>query len=612
MVQRVCPVCQTTKFKKSKSTLVCKYGHQILDYVVEEGEDGMGSGRERKRARNIKSISDSGYTPLEQRSNWIKMCHYALKVMTRCMVQELGFSRELEITVRKLWMLYLSHAKIELADAYAFDVDSSNTAEDEERLRRLKESDLFGNEDADDAHNAEALLEESDTESDSDIDKEEEKTNEPNKGQESNIKVGPLESMDQKKQRQRWKAGRSWPSLTYVDTLAFLYLACIYLHYPIIVGDFVRWCKTEQLPFLQMQEHIPEDILSHAGERAHRMTVLPNSDYLLKRTRRYAFCFIRLCKVIFPPVNIHLLLNRFCDQFHLPVAGYYYAYHLYRRSNLKHEHDFSKARHQHASTVLMACVLATAKLFYGVVDNQSHCKLVSEYNPGVTKGEWLSKIRANLNRWKQIDKDVHSLENIIRLLQQGFVKHKIMAHQSDKQFLPLNVFRQDSEAKNVLRNRQASILIRNKYDVLMKTESTSRSKGRLPDYNDAFDIGSILETYTHKTIVEEPETGLAERTVVNTKERASNVTGEMEEPVSTASKDGSRIQIGEMFYTKNESLERPSPKIYLDLISLANYILACDEHDSGIAYRLRRVDKKIMADSKSSLADPSKVYLSFE
>lgn len=56
------------------------------------------------------------------------------------------------------------------------------------------------------------------------------------------------------------------------------------------------------------------------------------------------------------------------------MEGYYYAnyiFELYRKSHAPHlslTQHFSKAQ---VTTILMACVIATVKLIYGVDDNKS-------------------------------------------------------------------------------------------------------------------------------------------------------------------------------------------------------------------------------------------------
>src|SRR6478735_3567293 len=121
-MKQVCPVCKTTKFRRSTdSGLVCKYGHKLLGIQKEEGEEFTFSGRTRKKVKTVKD--NFTLTASQQKSFEMQMIQYISQVMGRTFTQDLGFSVEVEATLRELWLLYITNSRFELSEAYMFEAN---------------------------------------------------------------------------------------------------------------------------------------------------------------------------------------------------------------------------------------------------------------------------------------------------------------------------------------------------------------------------------------------------------------------------------------------------------------------------------------------------------
>lgn len=359
-VKRVCPTCKTTKFRQtSDSGLVCKYGHKMLGIQAEQAEDDGFAGGRGTRRRVIPKITDTmqGSNPIQQKSDFLLVIQYTLQVISRCMVQELNFPPELETTIRELWLLYLSDSKKEIAEAYMFE------AHEKEAVDKIKGSDSqMKREIYEKLEQEEMGLDEFSSSDESSSEEEEDEDGFRQRKSSSN------------KIQQVGTSRIKWPPLRYSNVLVFIYLACIYLNYPILPNDLVRWSRIGQIPFLNMQERIPEQLLGSLSMfLSNSMTHTPSTDQVAREAYQLARCFSTNCKLEFPEYNIPLYLDRFCAQFFLPVEGYYYANYIFstyrqdRYLNLSIVHRSYQSIS--ATTFLMSCVLSAVKFIYGVGDH---------------------------------------------------------------------------------------------------------------------------------------------------------------------------------------------------------------------------------------------------
>lgn len=355
--KRVCPTCKTTKFRKSTdSGLVCKYGHKVLGIQLETTEDdGFAAGRGLRR-KTVSKVKESKHlSPAQQKSEFLLITQYALQVFSRCMVQELNFPPELEPTVRELWLLYLSDSKKEISEAYMFEAYEKE-AQDKVKLKK-DEFDLK-------LEQEELALDNISDDSSSD-------DNEDEGGEAEKIFIKKSNKAQRDPKTQRYKSTRNrWDSLEYTHTLCFIYLACTYLQYPILPNDLIRWCKSSQIPYLSIPQRVPEQKLGMLSlHLTNTMTNVPSVDVIVTKSYKLARCYHVNCKLQFPEFNIPLYLDRFCAQFFLPVEGYFYANMLYHNRKAVRSRITSRSyQSAQPTTILMACVIATVKIMYGIGD----------------------------------------------------------------------------------------------------------------------------------------------------------------------------------------------------------------------------------------------------
>ncbi|KAI8091357.1 uncharacterized protein B0P05DRAFT_527120 [Gilbertella persicaria] len=389
-MKRVCPICHTTKFKSSSdSGLVCKYGHKLLGIQKEQQEDDTimgGLGRRRKKIKT--EVQESRVSPAKQASDFMRIIQFGLQVMSRSMVQDLGFPAELE-------------AVVQIVEAYLFEANIKEKKDGESTIKqdtmKLELEEL------------EALAAKSGS---SDDDHDDDDDDSPAQGS-SRLK---------------------WPPLDFSHTLVFLYLGCIYLNLSVLPYDFIRWAKEGQIPYLKMQERIPSQTMASLSLfLSNSMTMVPGLATLVRRSYEFTRCFLFNCNQSFPPLNVPLYIDRFCHQFFLPVEGFYCAQFIFEQYRHRYVTDLHLVNRYYkkpqVTTVLMACVLATVKLMHGIGTHGQDTNLHQD-------------IKANLIRWRKVQEDQEDLDNIVQYLRDTSVASKIAAHSADRNNIILNLFHQ--------------------------------------------------------------------------------------------------------------------------------------------------------------------------
>ncbi|KAI8383014.1 hypothetical protein BD560DRAFT_322761 [Blakeslea trispora] len=428
-MKRVCPICHTAKFKTtSDSGLVCKYGHKLLGVQKEQQEDDTTGvrGIRRKRIKTAIDTDADKASPAKQASEFMRIIQFTLQVLSRSMVQDLGFPKELEAVVRELWFLYLSDSKKEIYEAYLFDAKLKEESDKDPE----KKQDILKREVEDELNALEAYNFESSEDNSTDEDNDDPRSDTvPRQG----------------------KLRRKWPRLQFSDTLVFVYLGCIYLNYPILPNDLIRWAQGGQIPFLKMQEKIPVGTLASLSlVLTNSMTVVPSLSFMVKKAYELSRSFLLNCKLSFPPLNVPLYIDRFCNQFLLPVEGFYYTLSIFQQYRQKYAIDLQLVGRHYSltqiSTILMACVLATVKIMYGIgtdmrgLDNQKK----SRHNLKMTKEDWIKQMNANLERWKSVQDNRDDLNTLIQYLRSTSAASRTTAHPGDRNNIILNLFNQRS------------------------------------------------------------------------------------------------------------------------------------------------------------------------
>ncbi|KAI8076806.1 uncharacterized protein BX664DRAFT_362731 [Halteromyces radiatus] len=368
-----CPICGTVKYKKAaEGYYVCKYGHQMVGYQEEAGDDDAIIGVQmsaRKKAVTTEQKESRLYGAELQDA--VKRIHqYVLQVMSRAFVEQLSFPAEFEYVARELWLLYVNDSKVTLVDAY---VKNGPTEQ-----RPMND-------------NPDTLLEASDTDDDDDDNDTNNNDNDDNGHSTQYNKTKETKSVQ-------------WPPLFFRHALVFCYITCVYLGWPVMLNDIHRWCTTMRLPYLHILKEFPEASLRLVDLRyLTSMLQFPRLEDLERDTVKFTSAFVHRCGLELPKFNTSLLIHRFCTQLYLPVEFYFCAQTMYERYPYQHWSQTKDDGHVNEGYQVMVVILMLIKAAYGLDDQNRDCEYDnSDLAPPLPKGIWMEHIRANAERWEDI------------------------------------------------------------------------------------------------------------------------------------------------------------------------------------------------------------------
>ncbi|KAI8085412.1 hypothetical protein BDF21DRAFT_336454 [Thamnidium elegans] len=488
--QRVCPTCHTKKFRKSTDAgLVCKYGHKLLGVQQEEGEEAfsVAKGSRRKIVRETHGDNTES-NPAQQRSDFLLVVQFGLQVISRSMVQDLNFPPELEPTVRELWLLYVADSKKEVIDSYMFEAFEKEANDKMRGSNTRNDIGIFEEE--------EKLLE-SFRDDDEDYDSDSENEGSAPRGRPVRLK---------------------WQPLKFYHILVFIYYACMYLRYPILPNDLVRWCRSGDIPYLKIQERIPSQLLSSLSlVLSHSMNNIPSPAQIRKAEYSMARCFEINCNLELPDINVPLYMDRFCAQFFLPVEGYYFAqciWNMFRSARVLNLKDSRMATKIPATVFLMACVLTAVKFMYAIGDtSRDTLSSVSEFDKNITKENYMKKIKQNIEEWKKVYQQQEDLGNIIQNLKDTSIANKLTLLLRQKNLVMLRALESIHQRSGNYSKRSSSS------NLFMDTTVWDKT-----DYNVAQTEATVIELGSHYFV---KRTAISPKDYLDILELATLVSGEL-------------------------------------------------------------------------------------
>ncbi|KAI8337430.1 hypothetical protein BC941DRAFT_452287 [Chlamydoabsidia padenii] len=340
-----CEVCGTSRYKKtSDGGYVCKYGHQMVGYREEQGEENSMLGvRVTKRKKvantdtNVKHSILVGLYGAELEDAYVRIFQFSLQVMAQSFITDLGFPAEYEYAIRELWLLYVRSSNLTLVNAHIINSDSKPNITSASKLFMA-------------ANNPEDLLNE--TDSDSDVD------------DKNSITIQKYEpttpTVDDIKPR-RLNHSTGWP---------------------ITINDIRRWCLTMRLPYLRIINLIPDRSINLLDLRpAMAMLRFPENEAIRGDVSIYVNAFVIKCGLTLPKFNVSPLIFRYCTQLFLPVEIYFCAVELYK----KHSYEAIINRHSKydentpcpnhfyhdIDNHIMVVILVLAKFLYDLDDKDN-------------------------------------------------------------------------------------------------------------------------------------------------------------------------------------------------------------------------------------------------
>ncbi|KAG0181666.1 Pol I core factor CF [Apophysomyces sp. BC1034] len=351
---------------KENGLYVCRYGHQLLGWQEEEGEDEMDSFAARnsmvRKRKKVQAISDTFKIEklygAEQETAKVKICQYGLQMMARAFVHDLGFPPMFEHVVREIWLLYISTTNTILTDAYT---------EEEHR----------------DVPNRRRSIEE-------DLDEED------------------FDEENHDKEHTTQSKGK-WPALHFSHTMIFCYLACLWLRWPVMLNDIRRWCSVGRLPYARVLKILPQNFILRVGMTGgDSMYYIPSVMKIFRASEKYRFMFRTRCNVKFPDCNTPLLIYRCCRQFYLPVEMYFCVARLFeyypknRLNGIPGLNVYAELPLIELRIVLS--VLVAVKLCYALDDDENFDPIYDDvaFTPLMNKKDWLTNVQKNAERWKEM------------------------------------------------------------------------------------------------------------------------------------------------------------------------------------------------------------------
>ncbi|OAA54808.1 RNA polymerase 1 specific transcription initiation factor [Niveomyces insectorum RCEF 264] len=171
----------------------------------------------------------------------------------------------------------------------------------------------------------------------------------------------------------RWRSepDELWNMPSVLETLALCYLGGVLLRLPYRIGDFCRWAKTEQIPYLGAIDHLPRPMRERlpSGYQAALMTRnAPFTggelhDAVLALSRGFHINY----QLAFPGLNVPPILWRWTRELGLPIDVYVGVLELTKLSNVTFCYPLDDPRIfylDHPDIFLLSTVVFVTKLLY--------------------------------------------------------------------------------------------------------------------------------------------------------------------------------------------------------------------------------------------------------
>ncbi|ORX57848.1 hypothetical protein BCR36DRAFT_277741, partial [Piromyces finnis] len=147
--------------------------------------------------------------------------------------------------------------------------------------------------------------------------------------------------------------------------IVILYLGCIWLRMPILVSDFNYWLCHEEIPFSTAIYCVPESILRKITKLDHLLfkpRSYPTCEWIERKSCEIASFFRKKYHVIFPEVNVPLVLFRYTNCLALPPEMYLIIMRYIKLAKL----EFTISKEKSPYIILLAVIIFCIKLVYGL------------------------------------------------------------------------------------------------------------------------------------------------------------------------------------------------------------------------------------------------------
>ncbi|CAG8471295.1 3296_t:CDS:10 [Funneliformis mosseae] len=382
-----CLVCKSRKwFPDGLGGLVCQFGHQRESYTVQESEfHGQGGVNRRKKGNKEKAaIKEERYAYHNQKDLlWIEFVamQFILRHHIQIMIKDMGVTPQLENVCKHFWIMYV------------------NKFNGIDEIRKNRES---------------MDIDEGEGGGPSNIQGEERR----DQYEEDNIEL--LFELPQNI--------KCLLKLQYL--LVILHIGCLWLRLPILIGDIHRWIYDGTLPFLSARQYLPDNIKLHLGRRINKFEpkVLVKCEVLFDLETRFHLFYKVEYGIRLPEINAPPIIYRYVRDLMLPVELYVMSKDIAQIINLNLFHDFNhnKYNNYRPPTLLMAIVIITAKMIYGLDERRRFPGENDQFTKHFPSFEdWikaLSDMREALFK-KEIPADASDIKEWMNINPDQYIKH---------------------------------------------------------------------------------------------------------------------------------------------------------------------------------------------
>ncbi|KAI8587403.1 hypothetical protein BDZ88DRAFT_454069 [Geranomyces variabilis] len=313
-----CPVCRSRRYRKDASGFyVCEFGHQLINYVEEQGDDeadaASNARRRDKKKRSLSKRPKANTTEFARLVPFSMICEtfqFSLRLQVQSLIQKQDLPKELEHVVLDLWCAYLTATSVDMDDRQARRADWSSTSRASSRASSYGAS--SGDESASGAESERSV------------------TTTPRRklGRRARSRTpsqapsgGDASSGGETDREHEPQAARD---VHPAYSLIFCFLGCLMLRLPITLRDLQRWASEGSIMYFGTAQHLPSELTSRFFLQATQLEVknVPTIDFLEAHTSSIKTLLGSHFSIKFPTRNRPLFWLRIIRHLQLPTSFY--------------------------------------------------------------------------------------------------------------------------------------------------------------------------------------------------------------------------------------------------------------------------------------------------
>ncbi|EED16731.1 RNA polymerase I specific transcription initiation factor Rrn7, putative [Talaromyces stipitatus ATCC 10500] len=220
----------------------------------------------------------------------------------------------------------------------------------------------------------------------------------------------------EKKDATHISARKSTDSPLLRETLGLLYLACLLLRLPVSIGDIYKYAVRNEIPFIRALKSVPQEMrdrLSPQHTRGLSVQVMPESDDIHETVNLMVAMYKREYNIVFPPLNMPLMLFQFIRKLALPLEVYTVVRRL--QQLLQFRFTFSSGKkwtlkaENYPEAQLLGLIIVATKLIFPFSKTKGFPTVLTE--PAAQLIDW--------NLWAAAQKKFESLDKVPGRLAKG-------------------------------------------------------------------------------------------------------------------------------------------------------------------------------------------------